>query len=122
MAKKIGVLGSGEVGEALADGFLKHGHAVMRGSREPQKLAEWKSGAGAQAQVGTFAEAAKFGEIVVLAVKGSAALAAAEMAGAAIDGKVVIDTTNPIADAPPVAGVIVWALGPNESLLEKLQE
>jgi len=71
--KKIAVLGSGVVGQTLADGFLKHGYDVIRGSREPSKLASWKSGAGAKASVGTFGEAAKQGDIVVLAVKGGAA-------------------------------------------------
>ena len=66
--KKIGVLGSGQVGEVLAGGFLKHGHEVMRGSREPAKLGKWKEGAGPKASAGTFADAAKFGDIVVLAV------------------------------------------------------
>ena len=50
---KIAVLGSGQVGQTLADGFLKYGHEVMRGSREPGKLAAWKSGAGARAHAGT---------------------------------------------------------------------
>ncbi len=71
--KTIGVLGSGQVGQILADGFLKHGYAVRRGSRDQAKLAAWKAGAGANASVGDFADTARFGEIVVLAVKGNAA-------------------------------------------------
>jgi 8-hydroxy-5-deazaflavin:NADPH oxidoreductase len=121
-ATKIGVLGSGEVGETLANGFLRHGYEVMRGSRDPKKLASWKSGAGAKASAGTFAEAAKFGELVVLSVKGAAAEEAVAQCGpGALDGKTVIDTTNPIADAPPVNGVIQVFTGPNESLHERLQ-
>lgn len=119
--KKIGVLGSGTVGETLANGFLKHGHRVMRGSREPSKLADWKASAGANASTGTFAETAAFGELVVLAVKGTAAENAVGLAGSALDGKVVLDTTNPIAEKPPVNGVLVFFTGPNESLLERLQ-
>lgn len=120
--KKIGVLGSGQVGETLANGFLKHGYEVMRGSREPSKLDAWKSGAGAGASTGTFAEAAKFGEAVVLAVKGTAAESAIEGAGVEnLAGKVVIDTTNPIADSPPTKGVLTYFTGPNESLMERLQ-
>jgi len=120
-ATKIGVIGSGIVGEALANGFLKHGHEVMRGTREPAKLAEWKAKAGASASVGTFAEAAAFGGIAVLAVKGTAAEAAVKACGAALNGKTVIDTTNPLADAPPVNGVLRMFTGPNESLMERLQ-
>jgi predicted dinucleotide-binding enzyme len=118
---KVGVLGSGPVGTVLADGFLKHGHEVMRGSRDPGKLASWRSGAGAKAGTGTFAEAARFGDVVVLAVKGGAAAEIVGELGVALDGKVVVDVTNPIADAPPVNGVIRFFTGPNESLLESLQ-
>jgi len=118
---KIGVLGSGVVGETLANGFLKKGHEVMRGSREPGKLAAWKGQAGAKAQAGTFEQAARFGEVVVLAVKGGAAVELAGALDAALAGKSVIDTCNPIADAPPVNGVLQFFTGPNDSLLERLQ-
>jgi hypothetical protein len=57
--KTIGILGSGIVGETLANGFLKLGHAVVRGSRDPSKLAEWKAKGGEKASTGTFAEAAR---------------------------------------------------------------
>ncbi len=120
--KKVGVLGSGSVGKVLADGLLKHGYEVMRGSRNPDKLAEWKAGAGSRARVGTFAEAAKFGEAIVLAVKGSAAESAIEACGeSSLSGKTVIDATNPIAEKPPVNGVVQFFTGPNESLMERLQ-
>ena len=122
-ANKIGVLGSGQVGEVLANGFLKHGYEVMRGSREPAKLETWKSGAGAKASVGTFADAAKFGEVIVLAVKGTAAEPALDLAGATnLAGKIVLDATNPIADEPPQNGVIRYFTGPNDSLMERLQK
>jgi predicted dinucleotide-binding enzyme len=122
MSEKIGVIGSGQVGQVLADGFLKHGYEVMRGSREPAKLADWKKGAGAKASSGTFADAAHFAEIVVLAVKGSVAENAIAQCGEALDGKVVIDATNPIAEAPPTNGVLPFFTGPNDSLLERLQK
>ncbi len=118
---RIGVIGSGQVGETLSDGFLKHGHEVMRGSREPAKLAGWKSGAGQRAHTGTMPEAARFGEVVVLAVKGTAAAAAAESCADGLAGKVVIDTTNPIAEAPPVNGVLPFFTRLDASLMEDLQ-
>jgi len=119
---KIAILGSGQVGEALAKGFLEHGHAVMRASREPEKLAAWKAAAGGDAQIGSFADAAKWGEVIVLAVKGTGAEAAVELAGAAnLAGKVVLDATNPIADAKPDNGVIRYFTNANESLMERLQ-
>ncbi len=120
---KVAVLGSGQVGQVLADGFLKHGHDVMRGSRDASKLAAWKEAAGPKAQAGTFAEAAKWGESIVLAVKGGAAESAVELCGLAnLAGKTVMDATNPIADAPPVNGVIKFTTDLNESLMEKLQK
>ena len=120
--KRIAVLGSGVVGQVLAEGFMKHGNEVMRGTREPAKLAAWKSKAGGKAAVGTFAEAARYGEAVVLAVKGTAAEAVIDQCGAgSLAGKTVIDTTNPIAEGPPVNGVLRYFTGPNESLLERLQ-
>jgi predicted dinucleotide-binding enzyme len=120
---KVAVLGSGQVGEVLANGFLKHGHEVMRGSRDVAKLAAWKNGAGPKAQVGTFDAACKWADSVVLAVKGSAAEAAIEQAGAAnLAGKTVMDTTNPIADAPPDNGVIRYFTDSNQSLMERLQK
>jgi len=118
---KIGILGSGAVAQALGAGFLKHGHQVLLGSGTPAKLAAW-AGQHAGAQVGSFADAAGFGDIAVLAVKGTAAAQALRAAGAQrLAGKTVIDATNPIADAPPVNGVLQFFTGPNESLLEQLQ-
>ncbi len=119
---KVGVIGSGQVGETLANGFLKHGYEVMRGSRDPSKLADWKRGGGEKASAGTFADAARFGDIVVLSVKGAAAEEAVFLCGGALDGKVVVDTTNPIDEKPPVNGVVAFFTGPNDSLLERLQK
>jgi hypothetical protein len=121
MATTIGVLGSGQVGDVLANGFLKHGYRVVRGSRDPAKLEAWRSGAGANASTATFADAARAAEIAVLAVKGTAAEPLVRSLAGALAGKVVIDTTNPIADAPPVDGVLTLFTGPNESLMERLQ-
>jgi predicted dinucleotide-binding enzyme len=119
---KVGVLGSGAVGQVLAEGFMQHGHDVMRGSSEPKKLEEWRKSKGPTANTGSFAEAARFGELLVLAVKGLGAEKVLDACGdGALDGKTIIDTTNPIADAPPVNGVLQLFTGPNESLMERLQ-
>lgn len=118
---KIGIIGSGEVAKSLAAGFMKHGHEAMVGTRDPAKLTSWAQG-NAGAKVGSFAEAARYGEAVVLAVKGTAALDALKLAGAeSLAGKTVMDTTNPIAPEPPVNGVLRYFTGPNESLMERLQ-
>jgi hypothetical protein len=118
---KVAVLGSGDVAKTLADGFLKHGHAVKVGSRTPAKLGDWAAQAGG-VSTGTFAEAAAFGELVVLAVKGNAAGDALTLAGAKnLAGKTVIDACNPIADAPPERGVLRFFTDINMSLMETLQ-
>lgn len=120
--KKIGVIGSGDVGQVLADGFLKYGFEVRRGTRDAAKLAEWARKAGPFASVGNFAETAAFGELVVLAVKGTAAEAAVKLCDPKnLAGKTVIDTMNPIADEPPVNGVLKFFTNANESLMERLQ-
>ena len=119
---KIGIIGSGKVGEVLGNGFLGHGYAVMRGSRDPAKLAPWRAAAAGEASIGTVAETAAYGEIIVLAVKGTGAEQAIREAGVAnLAGKLVIDTTNPIVDAPPTNGALRYFTGANESLLQRLQ-
>ena len=118
---KVGVLGSGDVARVLASGFLKHDHKVMIGTREPAKLSDWarKNPTG---RVGSFGDAAAFGDLVVLAVKGSAAADALRGAGTEnLSGKPVIDATNPIADAPLVNGVLKFFTNLDESLMEQLQ-
>lgn len=116
--QKVAVLGSGQVGEVLANGFVKHGYAVMRGSREPATLSAWKGG-----EAGMFADAAKWADIIVLAVKGAAAEEVIEQAGITnLANKTVIDATNPIANEPPDHGVIRYFTSANESLMERLQK
>ena len=119
---KIGILGAGAVAKSLGEGFLKYGHDVMVGTRTPAKLAEWGA-ANPKAKVGTFADAAKFGELLVLAVKGTVAAEPLRAAGAAsLAGKVVIDATNPIADLPPEKGVLKYITTFDDSLMERLQK
>jgi 8-hydroxy-5-deazaflavin:NADPH oxidoreductase len=118
---KVGVLGSGDVAKVLATGFLKHGHQVTIGSRTPGKLDDWVKD-NPKGTSGSFADAAAFGEMVVLAVKGKAALEALRLAGAAnLANKPVIDATNPIEDAAPVHGVLPFFTDHTESLMEMLQ-
>jgi len=118
---KVGVLGSGDVARVLAAGFLKHGHETMVGTRDVDKLAEWQAENG-MVRVGSFADAATFAELIVLAVKGLAATSALKLAGnAKLQRKVIIDATNPIADEPPVSGVLKFFTSLDESLMERLQ-
>lgn len=123
MSKRIGIIGSGIVGQTLANGFIKNGYDVTIGTNTASKRDELKSKTKGKAKVGSFEDAAKFGEIVVLATKGTAAEAAVKAAGIAnLNGKTVIDTTNPIADAPPANGVIQFFTSLNDSLMERLQK
>ncbi|MFT3781443.1 MAG: NAD(P)-binding domain-containing protein [Nibricoccus sp.] len=118
---KIGILGSGIVAQTLASGFLKHGHEVTVGTRETAKLADWAA-QNPKGKLGSFADTAKFADIVVLAVKGNVAAAALRSAGVDnLTGKVVIDATNPIADSPPVNGVLRFTTNLEESAMELLQ-
>lgn len=118
---KIGIIGSGSVAKALGEGLSAIGHKIMLGTRDASKLSQWSHDN--KIQVGNFAETARFGEAVILAVKGSAAVEAIKLAGPEnLEFKTVLDTCNPIADAPPVDGVLQFFTGPNESLLERLQQ
>jgi predicted dinucleotide-binding enzyme len=121
---KIGILGSGIVGRVLGTAFLKEGNEVMLGTRditktEVQKWAAENSGG----KVGAFDATAEFGEIIVLAVAGSAAEGVIKLAGTKnFSGKTVIDTTNPISAEAPVNGVLQFFTANNESLMERLQK
>ncbi len=120
--KKIGIIGSGSVGQTLATGFLKFGFEVMIGSRDLSKLADWQSSAGVRGSIGSFEEVASFGDIIVLATKGTAASEALNLSGRVnLSGKIIIDTTNPISDAPPENGVLHFFTDLNNSLMERLQ-
>jgi predicted dinucleotide-binding enzyme len=118
--QKVGILGSAIVGQTLGQGFKSHGYDVRIGSRTPAKLAGFATSSGIPS--GTLTEVASWAEILVLSVKGTAAESVLAAAGAPnLAQKVVIDTTNPIAEGPAVDGVIQFFTGPNSSLLERLQ-
>jgi len=118
---RIGVLGSGPVGETLAAGALKKGREVCIGSGHPEKLAGFQL-SHPNMRTGTFADAATFGDILFLAVKG---LAAKSVIGgipeSLLSGKTVIDATNPISDDPPEDGVLKFFTTLDRSLMEELQ-
>jgi predicted dinucleotide-binding enzyme len=118
---RVGVLGSGDVAQVLATGFLKHGYDVKIGSRTPEKLAKWAA-QNPKGSTGTFADAADFGELLVLAVKGTAAEDVLRLSGAKnLAGKTVADACNPIADVPPSNGVLKFFTSLDQSLMEQLQ-
>ena len=128
----VGVIGSGNVGRALASGFASRGHDVMIGSRSPDKpeLQEWLEGDGEGVRAGTFEEVARHGEIAVLATFGAAVDSAIAHAGPDnLSGKVLIDATNPLQyneDGPPTltrghtdsGGEHVQRLAPNARVVK----
>lgn len=121
---KIGIIGSGDVGRVLGKAFLTEGHQVLLGTRDTskEKVVQWKND-NPSAQVGSFADAASFGDVIVLATLGEGAAEALNLAGISnLNGKIVIDATNPIDHTkPPVNGVLRYFTNANESLMERLQ-
>ncbi|MEX2107004.1 MAG: NAD(P)-binding domain-containing protein [Solirubrobacterales bacterium] len=119
---RIGVLGTGAVGRAIATRLLQLGHEVTMGSRsaEGEALTEWVAGAGEGAKDGTFAEAAASAELVFNCTSGTASLVALEAAGAEnLAGKTLVDVANPLdfsQGMPPTLSVCN-----DDSLAERIQ-
>jgi 8-hydroxy-5-deazaflavin:NADPH oxidoreductase len=120
---KVGIIGSGEVGKSLARGFKAEGHDVMLGTRDMSKPDVVEFQKETNIATGNFEKAAAHGELLVLCVKGTVVENAIKLAGPQnFNDKVVIDTTNPIADAPPVNGVLQFFTSLEESLIERIQK
>jgi predicted dinucleotide-binding enzyme len=118
----VGVLGSGMVGQTLGAGFAAAGHEVMLGTRDPggAKAMAWASKAGPRARAGTFAEAAAFGDVAILATAWDGTESAIGLAGPArLAGKIVMDTTNPLRFAPNAPPTL--AVGHTDSAGERVQ-
>jgi len=117
---KIAILGTGDVGKALARGFLERGDEVMMGSRESDKPRAWAAQSGPRASGGTFSEAAAWGHAAVLATAWSGTENAIGLADPnAFAGKLVIDATNPLVFAPGQPPAL--ALGHTDSGGEQVQ-
>jgi hypothetical protein len=96
---KIGVLGTGMVGPTIGTKLVELGHEVMMGSRskDNEKAAAWAKSAGPKASHGTFADAARFGEVLFNCTNGMASLNALKLAGAEnMKGKILVDIANPL--------------------------
>ncbi|HVP60513.1 MAG TPA: NAD(P)-binding domain-containing protein [Myxococcaceae bacterium] len=117
---RVGIIGSGTVGQHLGAGFVKHGHEVWIGTRDPAKLADWAKKAGPKVHVVSTAEAAKQGELLVVASRWDGTEAALRAAGPEnFRGKVVMDATNPLRSSEN--GPPTLALGFDTSAGEKVQ-
>ena len=118
---KIGVFGTGMVGNAIATKLVQVGHDVRMGSRSAgnEKAVAWVKTAGARASEGTFADAAAFGELLFNCTSGDASLAALQAAGKGnLGSKILIDVSNPLAHTP--AGMALSVCN-TDSLAEQLQ-
>jgi 8-hydroxy-5-deazaflavin:NADPH oxidoreductase len=119
---KIAILGSGDVAKTLAGAFASEGYEVKLGTREPSKLADFVA-KHPHVTAGKVDEAAKFGAIIVLAVKGGDGVPVATLNAAGKDnlkGKLLLDACNPISGAPD-RGVLPFASFPEGSLGEHIQ-
>jgi hypothetical protein len=99
----IGIIGTGRIGTGLAKHWIKAGHSVMFGSREPGKAQAVAAELGSGAQGGTQEAAAAFGEVVVLAVPWNAAEAVAR--SLPLDGKILIDCANDLSPSRAASSV-----------------
>ncbi len=119
---RIGILGTGDVGQSLGKGFCDQGHEVRMGTRDPagDKVRAWVAANGPRASAGTFAEAAEFAEVAVVATLWSGTESALRLAGPErLAGKVVIDATNPLAFVPNAPPGL--AVGHTDSAGEQVQ-
>jgi predicted dinucleotide-binding enzyme len=125
MFKQVAVLGTGDVGQRLAAGLIQHGYGVVMGTANPGKVIAPKDASLKSALAGvnvtTYQNAVAQADAAVLAVKGTAAQEVVESIAAGLAGKIVMDTTNPIAPAPPQNGVLQFFTSLSDSLMERLQ-
>ena len=93
---RIGIIGTGRIGGALATHWTKAGHEVLMSSRHPEELRALATSLGARARVGTPREAAEFGEVILVSVPYAAMPQIGKDNAAQLKGKVVLDTSNPV--------------------------
>ncbi|WP_206082230.1 NADPH-dependent F420 reductase [Maribellus sediminis] len=121
--KSVGIIGSGNVGRALAHGFIKYGYSTMISSRNGETRKKLKDEFEDKLSVDTPENVSEQCEILVFAVKGNQAKEAlTELGVSNLKGKTIIDTTNPIEDSAPENGVLRYTTSINKSLMEELQE
>jgi predicted dinucleotide-binding enzyme len=119
---KIGILGTGMVGETLGTKFVQLGHQVKMGSRTANNdsAAKWAKAAGANASAGTFSDAAAFGEVAFVCLKGAVFLEVAKTLNpTALGGKVLVDVSNPLEFSD---GTMTLSICNTNSLGEQVQK
>ncbi|MBX2964510.1 MAG: NAD(P)-binding domain-containing protein [Cyclobacteriaceae bacterium] len=121
---KIAILGTGTVGDTIGSKLIELGHEVRMGSRTANNekaltfASKHKTGAGA----GTYEDAANFGEIIFNCTKGDASIEALKAAGSALDGKIVIDVSNPLDFSNGMPPSLIPSLSNTNSLGEEIQK
>lgn len=120
---KFAVFGTGMVGDAIGTRLIELGHEVMMGSRTAsnEKAAEFVSKNGGNAHAGTYAEAATFGDLIINCTKGESSIEALKSAGSGIDGKVLIDISNPLDFSNGALPSLIPSLSNTHSLGEEIQ-
>ena len=93
---KIGVIGSGRIGSTIGGLWAKAGHEILFSDRDPEQAKRAAEGAGPRARTGSVAEAAAFGDVVLIAVPYAALPSIQQQVGAQLKGKVVVDPNNPL--------------------------
>jgi predicted dinucleotide-binding enzyme len=125
MMKKVAVLGTGEVGQRLAAGLIQHGYSVVMGTANPGKVIEPKDASVKNIITGTmvttYENAVSATDAAILAVKGTASEDVVRSIREPLGSRIVMDTTNPIAPAPPQNGVLKFFTSLDDSLMERLQ-
>lgn len=120
---KIGIIGSGAVGQALAKGFKNEGHTVTLGTRDTSKPEAVQFNKETGIPIADFETTAKSSGLLVLATKGLVAADALQLAGIAhLENKIIIDATNPLAEKAPDHGVLHFFTTLEFSLMEQLQQ
>lgn len=121
---KIAVFGTGMVGDTIGSRLIELGHEVMMGSRSAsnEKAKAFVAKHAARARAGTFAEAGAFGELIFNCTKGDASIEALKLAGASIDGKIVVDVANPLDFSKGAPPSLIPALSNTHSLGEEIQK
>ncbi|MGV3641247.1 MAG: NADPH-dependent F420 reductase [Adhaeribacter sp.] len=123
--KKIGILGTGMVGNTIGTKLIQLGYSVMMGSRSArnEKAAAWVAANGGTASAGTFAQAAQFGDIIFNCTKGEISLEAFKMAGPEhFAGKIIVDIANPLDFSQGMPPSLIPAWSNTNSLGEEIQK
>ncbi len=121
---KLAVFGTGMVGDTIGTRLIELGHSVMMGSRTANNekarafVAKHKSGA----STGTFADAAAFGELIFNCTKGDGSVDALKQAGPSVNGKIIVDVSNPLDFSKGAPPSLIPSLSNTNSLGEEIQK